>query len=331
MLASVETLSPEDHEEARQLIDRCMRPGATLSMAEDFPLLVGRPSRARRLIVRSAEGRIQSHVAARLNTVALPSGQLIRCANIGAVCSAPEARGQGFAARLMEEMLKGCCEDGVELAMLWSEVDGFYERFGFRHAGLERRFFVNTDDLRGVTPAMARWMVPEDIKALLHLRRQGDPCSFGRPHEEARLLYQLPLSRTLVALDGPRITASVTLGKGLDFEGAVCEWSGSPKLLPGLLKTLLRATRLSSVLVLGPGWDETFSRTFTSLGCPWEDADLGMFKILNPEPLLQELDLRGAQDLPHDPDELLYALIGKQGRRPRDATLPFYVWGLDSM
>ncbi len=330
MLATIEALQPKDFDEVSDLIDRCMRPEATLSMTEDFPLLVGQGAKSRRLVVKD-EGRIVSHVAVRLATIRTSQNNgLIQCANFGAVCTDPDARGRGFAASLMRMQLTEARLAGVELAMLWSEVEGFYERLGFHYAGVESRYLVRYADLLGVTPIAARWHRSHDVDALMGLRAE-DPCPVARPQAEAQVLFRLPKSKTLVAEEGQSIAAYVTLGKGLDFEGAVCEWGGNFGTVLSLLRILMSAEGLDSVLLLGPQWHKEYNSSLLRLGCTQEIGDMGMFQVLNPAALRRAVDPADALDLPWDSEQLLFRLIGSATGSQQEVTLPLYIWGLDSM
>jgi predicted N-acetyltransferase YhbS len=329
LLAQIEELQLEDFDEVTDLIDRCMRPGADLSMSEDFPLLVGRGALGRRFIIRS-DGRIVSHVASRTAAVQLPNGRLLQCLNIGAVCTDPSAGGQGFASQLLEAQLRCAQEEGVELSMLWSEVDGFYERHGFERAGGEARFMVSQEDLEGIQPVPCRWMKIEDLPALLKLRAE-DPCPLSRTSVDGHVLFTLPRSKTLVATQGLDVVAYLTIGKGLDFEGAICEWAGNIQDVVGLLPTLLECEGLNSTLILGPSWHDAYGQAFRKLGCPYESGDMGMFKILNQEALILAIDSPRFQIDPAGNSPSLECLIGGSQETLGRPILPFYVWGLDSM
>ena len=329
MLATIEVLQQEDSAEASDLIDRCMRAEAELSMTEDFPLLVGPTSRARRTIVRDENG-IQSHVAVRVTACQAPSGALFNICNIGAVCTDPKARGLGYAGQLIEEQLNFATDQGVELAMLWAEVEGYYERFGFHYAGVESRFLVSSADVQASPLLMARWANLDDVAALRKLR-SADPCPISRSYVEAQVLFNLPMSKTLLGLEGQEVVAYLTIGKGLDFQDAVCEWGGDVGHVMSLLKTVMEQERKEAVLILGPSWHNDYFRSFMNLGCPHEAGDLAMFRVLNPACFRRVIDPNERMALPADPKNLLFTALGQMDAPTIPPALPFYVWGLDSM
>jgi predicted GNAT family acetyltransferase len=54
----------------------------------------------------------------------------VRCAGLGNVAVDAKQRGRGYARRLMEGGLAEC-EDEFEMSMLFTHIEGLYERFGF--------------------------------------------------------------------------------------------------------------------------------------------------------------------------------------------------------
>lgn len=63
--------------------------------------------------------------------VTAPSGERITFANIGAVCTAPEARGRGYAKTIVRDLLDSARRTGAAGAILWTSLEGFYESLGF--------------------------------------------------------------------------------------------------------------------------------------------------------------------------------------------------------
>ncbi|MCB9834137.1 MAG: GNAT family N-acetyltransferase [Planctomycetes bacterium] len=328
-LQPIEELQPGSFDEARQLIDRCMRPEADLSMSLDFPLLVGAEARARRLVVRS-EGRIVAHAAGRLLRVATPARRSFALFDIGAVCTDPAERGRGHARRLVTELLQEARLAGVEAAILWAEVEGFYEKLGFAPAGLETRFLIEPRRL-GLGQEADVWPLrQQEIPDLMRLRRQ-DAFPVRRSLDEARILFNIPRCETRVALEGGRVVAYASLGKGLDFQGVISEWGGVPELVPALARDLMLEFGLEQAMVMGPTWDRRYLRAFSALGFTPEHTDMAMMTVLNGRRLRQALQPHFEQPLPAGDEDLAEALFGRSGLTPPDRVLPFFVWGLDSV
>lgn len=81
-------------------------------------------------------------------------GRAVLVLGIAAVFTPPEARGQGHAARLIEQVLADETARGTGAALLFSEIgEAYYERFGFVPVPLAT-LTVGVDVTRGGSPAM---------------------------------------------------------------------------------------------------------------------------------------------------------------------------------
>ena len=326
---TIEELQPADFEEARALVDRCMRPGEGLSMASDFPLLVGPDAPSRRLVAR-VDGRLAAHVAARRLRVGTPAGRSFDLLDIGAVSTDPDFRGRGLARRLLEVVLEEATLAGIEAAVLWSEVDGFYEKLGFVEAGLETRFTVERPCLPRTASFETRSLGLGDLPALTAMRNR-EAFPLRRNLDEMHALFRIPRCRARVALEGGRPVAYAVLGKGLDFQATISEWGGIAELVPTLMGELMDEEGLQVGMILGPAWDRRYRRAFESCGCVAETCDMAMFRLLNPLRLRAVLEPHFERPLPIREDELIRVVFGRAGETSPDEILPFYIWGLDSV
>lgn len=69
-------------------------------------------------------------------------GNRQRCLGLGAIFSKPETRGQGIAARLVDECVSNACERGFGGAFLWSDIGtAYYEKLGFEPLELKKHFY----------------------------------------------------------------------------------------------------------------------------------------------------------------------------------------------
>ncbi len=297
---SVDGLRDEEFGAAGLLVDRSMRAGGGLSMAEDFPLLVGAGARSTRLVVRDGR-RLIAHGAYLVREIVDGSGRtLLRLANIGAVCVAPEARGRGLGRRIIEALLEHGAGAGLDGAILWTDKPDFYARFGFAPAARERCFQLTRGAFRGSQPSSVRGAAPEDVFRLLELRHR-DPLWVRRSFEEARALFRLPGSVALVTPAEGTPEAYVVIGKGLDFTDTVAEWGGDVNGVRSLLARVFQQDMADRLDVLGPAWDDRYRLAFASLGCPEVCRPLALARPLRRPDLVRWMD-----------------------------QAPFYVWGLDS-
>ena len=296
----IEDLAAADHEEAKALIDLCMRPDETLSMAEDFPLLVGPEAKSLRLVCKEG-GRILAHVAARELALDTPDGGVLALWNIGAVVTAEAARGRGLASALIEECLRRGKEQGAAAAVLWTDRPDFYARLGFSPAGRELAVHVPRERLVNVAPVPIRPLHPAELEEILALREK-DPFCARRPLEDWRRLHGLPRSRCFVAPAMGPVLAALVFGKGCDFEGMITEWVGDVSLLPRMLRTLLDTLRLEETTIFGPAKRRDFRETFERLQCRRLEQPLALFAPLADaaflqNPLLDRLYLRGLDSM----------------------------------
>ncbi len=297
---TVDALREEEYGAAGLLIDRAMRPGGGMSMAEDFPLLVGPCSRSTRLVVRDGR-RLVAHGAYLVHEIVDAAGtNRLRLGNVGAVCVAPEERGRGLGRRIVEALLEHADEEGLDGVILWTDKPEFYARFGFTPAGEERCFRVSRDVLEGVGATAAREVRPEDVLRLLEIRRK-DPLWVRRSFGEARMLFSLPGSVGLVAPVEGLPEAYLVVGKGLDFPGTIAEWGGPAETVRAMLAWVFREGMAERLDILGPAWDLAYRRAFAEVRAPEVRRPLALVRPCGPSDLTRWL-----------------------------AEAPFYIWGLDS-
>ena len=329
-VGGLHTLRPEEFVEAQQLIDRNMRPNEVLSMADDFPLLVGKMATTRRIVIKD-DGHIVAHAASYGHLVAAPNGRPWQLCNIGAVCCDRAARGRGYATHLVERLLTEAIGNGDGAAILWTSEPKFYERLGFEPVGHEVQFDVSAACVADEPEFAINNFGPHHLSEILSFRHR-EYFAIKRSTSVGSCLFNLPCSSTYVAEEGGHVLAYLTFGKGLDFHNTVCEWGGAIDVLPALLRHVMAERNQASIPMIGPAHDSEYVNMFTHRQCPRQDAPVAWLKILTPRALeLGFPDL--ASTIRQTPAELLPTkLFGdvrsiQFGRLP----IPFYVWGLDSM
>lgn len=129
---------PEELPAVIRLADHVFSPHAG-EMGPSFPLLF-REANAEQLRVIDRAGEIVSLVGLCIRD-ALLLGTPVRAALIGAVCTHPEHRGNGFASRLMEDARAHAIDSGADL-MLISGGRGLYHRLGYVRVGRFPHFRV---------------------------------------------------------------------------------------------------------------------------------------------------------------------------------------------
>ncbi len=250
---------------ANEFVDSVMRPDEELSMASDFPLLLGIDAPTTR-VVMMRDGAIVAHAASRDLDVQCGSGSTLRLVNIGAVCTSAECRGEGLASELIKTLLEKGLARGADHAILWSWTPEFWKRQGFKPVGRESIFLLDASQITGEPEVEWSELLPGDLPRLFQLRMQHGP-HVNRSEDEAATLFKLPSSNTYVARQGNRPTAYLVLGKGVDYDGAVAEWAGPFSTVLQLAQVAMTKERRSQIIFVGPESHREYTRTLRSLGC----------------------------------------------------------------
>lgn len=131
-------------------------------------------------------------------------GRSIRLLGIGAVFTPPALRGGGGASALLERMLRDARSDGIDGALLFSEIGAaYYERFGF--AAIPREVtWLRVADRAGAPAVLVRAGDERDIPAVSDLLRAGAaPARFALDFDEPLVRYSLAKKRLLAGLSPP--------------------------------------------------------------------------------------------------------------------------------
>jgi hypothetical protein len=155
-------------------------------MGRAFPTFFARDNLAR-LRVMVDDGRPISLAGFTLRDLSL-NGVLLRAACVGSVCTREEYRGQGIAARLMDDVVARAAEQGAVMVLI-SGGRGLYRRMGCADAGL---YHVISIGKRSDLPAIAcdsRDWVEEDLPDMMALH-QAEAVRFVRDAAEMRMLLE---------------------------------------------------------------------------------------------------------------------------------------------
>ena len=284
---------PDEREALLAWLNRGLREGRKQRLEAEFPTALFSQDLAKDLdkhIVVRCGGRLASHVL--VHTIPVEAvGLRIELGMIGMVYTDPAFRGRGAARYGLERALEQLKRHGTPLAILWSDLDAFYNRLGFDRAGVEnfyllsasqcRRALSPSDENVRVRPVIASdWPELERLyaaKPCRHLRRAGDL---------ARLAAG-PDCETLVAIQGRVLTAYATMGRGDDLIGVVHEWAGEADGLVACLNHFTR-TRAEITLLEGPV-HETATRPLRITGTRPHPGSLGLMRILDVEQLWSTL------------------------------------------
>lgn len=185
-------------------------PDGRFDMGRAFPTFFARDNLAR-LRVMVDDGRPISLAGFTLRDLSL-NGVTLRAACIGSVCTRVEYRGQGIAARLMDDVVARAAEQGTVIVLI-SGGRGLYRRMGCVNAGLYRVISIAK---KSGLPAIAcdtRDWVEEDLPDMTALH-QAEAVRFIRDAAEMRTLLESRMlfcrpARTFVVRRGGSILAYI--------------------------------------------------------------------------------------------------------------------------
>lgn len=199
-------------------------------------------------------------------------------AMIGMVHTAPACRGRGHAAAVLEATLDALAGAGVDFAVLWSGLDGFYERLGW------------TAHDRGVFGSVAASPAPQgaaaptrlgsvDIRRFEALRERHAPRRVARGPDDYRAV-PLPAERVVGAFAGEGEPLAAALVGHAGTTRYVFDVVGEAAALPGLWQAISAGAALVHVNeVIGSEFHRWLARnveiTFTA-------QDLAHWRMLSP-------------------------------------------------
>jgi GNAT superfamily N-acetyltransferase len=276
VLSQIEVVDAECVEAANCAVDEIMRPTETISMADEFPLLLGPNATSTRLAIWHEEV-IVAHAASR--TIYIEGEHPLQLANIGAVCTRSEHRGLGHATRLTGELMARAREEGCQHAILWSWTPEFWRRQGFQPVGRELIYLVKRHQLP-VDDGLDWSLATESDLPMLTVLRSRQGALVTRSMGDAQELLHLPRSNTYVARHHGMPIAYVVIGKGVDYEGATVEWGGPLQLVLALTRHAMALERRSQLIFVGPATHPNLASALRRLGCPEESLPAAWVKPL---------------------------------------------------
>lgn len=157
----------------------------------------------RRLALVDDQGRLLSS-AKRYDCRATLDGREIRVVGLGAVFTPASARGRGHARDVIEAILSDATDEGVDLALLFSEIDPtYYERLGFV-AVPRHELIVRPKGASGAPMVLARAAEDRDIPAVTALAASMEKGhSFALVHDEDFVRYGVSKKRLLAGFLKP--------------------------------------------------------------------------------------------------------------------------------
>ncbi len=141
-------------------------------------------------------------------------GRAARVVGLGAVFTPPALRGRGYAAELIERVLRQAAGEGFQFGMLFSEISpAFYERFGFRSVPVEQQL-LEVSRRAGAPAMLVRSGEDRDFPAIVAMHEaRSRPYRFTIERSADLVRFSIGKKRVLAGLGPPGL-------RGVDFFAA---------------------------------------------------------------------------------------------------------------
>ena len=331
-----------------RLLDEAFSVKAETHFFDDFPIwdeTFSPPELARIGIFSKSdhETKLVSCAGVRLATMKAGAREF-KVGLIGAVATHPDFRAQGLASKTVSFAMSWAQDRGASALFLWGSEYALYQKMGFELCGEQiRKKLAELSLVKNSTPIQRGWN-----SALLPLLQKR---SFGLKLETHDLRW-LSAHRSVDWFwsgEEKAPTAYVAIGRGIDLQNLVHEWSGEAADLRSLLAHVL-AQNPQAELLGSPGLFRDFGFDFD----PATVEFLCLCKVLDPvkifsavhpaipfrakptrSELLTEWSLQFGNSKPVSMSEhqLARTFFGPatpvSGPQGQIVPLPLWIWGLD--
>lgn len=230
------------------LLTRALRPeGAPYAIAREYPLVLSSDGARFSYCFADESGAIAAHANLWPRDLIAADGSVIRIGLVGNVATDERLRGKGLMSTLLRALETKAQTMGLKALLLWSDLEGFYQKQGYWSCGREYRLMIG----REAMPERSGFRVesdPErlDLARLLSLRPQLAATLRRSPSEFAALLR---IPATLLVAGA---SAYAVIGKGCDMQGVAHEWGGAWGDVLAACRVGCDALELKGLMVLSP-------------------------------------------------------------------------------
>lgn len=240
-------VSPDEKASALRQLEAWNRTDGSLALTHPQ---VFHPAARAEMFGLFREGRLLSHAAVRAIRLRTERG-VVSTWMVGSVITDPDARRQGLATGLLEQIARLATANAQDSLMLWSGRWDFYQALGYRPAGCQHEVRLRSRPgslAPGIRPAAAG-----DLPAILALH-QRKPLAVERSLEDLALLLSARPMRTMLLERRGEVLAYGCYGKGLDFRDWWHEVGGSDENVATLITGAMEVLAQSEATLLVPGY-----------------------------------------------------------------------------
>lgn len=292
---------PREQAARNRLLQSCLRPEPLpFPIDAEYPLVLD--SQAETSYCQRVGGQLVAHANLWPRRVLTSHGQGVGSVGlIGNVATAKPFRGQGIMRAFLEALMERAREHQLDAVLLWSDLEVFYQKLGFRALAQELRYHVRAEAACALTPELvvpAVAATPALCARLLRLRQHLGPSLERSPEEFARLLT-IPQTYLLVEPDLQRPQTYLIVGKGYDMAGVVHEWGArDPRGLVRCVAGLAALLEQEAVMLLAPkhlrtGWHAALVEASVQV----ETRPMALGRALTATPWLDDLFVWGLDSI----------------------------------
>lgn len=303
--------TPAERADITAWLSTSLRPNDPERLRQEYPQ-VFEPSSGALFVTEFENGKPLAHATLLPVALRLEASQ-IDAALISHVFTAPEARGEGRASRVLAAAHDVARNLGLGLGLLWSESGRLYERHGYAPAGEERLLAIDLDLVRRALETATRADAQASILALeigppgptdwAAIARLRDTRSTGviLDRDTVNASAAIPDLTTRVARRNGELVGFAMLGRGDDFRGVIHEWAGETGAVIACCESLLAAEFAANPdggprFLLAPADRSELPWILRQTGAAWVSQPLARMSIIDPEIFCSQI-ARCAPDL----------------------------------
>lgn len=327
-------------------LDQELRPKAKHSITDEYPSLFGDYPGGTSYFIEK-DGRIASHVAI-LTREFLHHDFRLRTGLVGSVVTSSVFRGMGMASQLLKTAITDLKRRRCSLAILWSEHPEFYLPLGFQRAGREMDFRFSPQEMPDFPEKARPFDFGKDIEAIWRLYQRQE-LKVDRSLEEMKRLCKIPEVRIFVTEKNGAVSSYIAINKGADFTNYIHEWAGDMEaIIRNIASTQRTAFAQNPLVLIAPAHLEL--KALKQLAKEKWEGVVGLIKILDRHEILRSfenhlrakkvsfarkegdevLEIAGTNYSVKTDKEFLKVVFGDQ-EASKTPTLPFFLWGFDSI
>jgi predicted N-acetyltransferase YhbS len=218
-----------EKESILELLQTTMRePPHLYPIAQEYPVVLG-PNMMQYSLCAFHNHQPVAHLSLWPRTLTDEHGRKqMNVALVGNVATHQTWRRQGLSRSILMQAEETAKHEGIQLLILWSDLQEYYQNLGFTSMSCELRVSVPRSRTSSRLKVVREpWNLDAaKLEGLMKLRPLT-PYTLGRSAKEFQLLLRIP---DLVMLVGPSLTQPdryYLIGKGADMAGVVHEWGTS--------------------------------------------------------------------------------------------------------